>query len=219
MATQQQEEKLTQDQGTHDDNSQDYKHEQGNQDNQDLKKPVDPPGLIWDSPLESESCPFSFDPTNNIESELGTAAVLHLTSNYETLPDDDVNTFLNHISYDQLTGMDDVTPEKHGLESQNEPSIARSFDSRAYAMATWHRVVHKNIDPKHLIPYLGFRPLDIVKKTLDVTTQLAKMVIRYPLRRHIKSWMQHMNFMRLYKVISNRGKLNNSSKGKQGLAF
>lgn len=58
-------------------------------------------------------------------------------------------------------------------------------------MATWHRVVHKDIDPKHLIPYLGFRPLDIIKRTLDVTTQLAKMVIRYPLRYHNDAYELH----------------------------
>ena len=58
----------------------------------------------------------------------------------------------------------------------------------ALAVASWHRVNHEQIDPAKIAPYLGYRPLDIVTQTLKHTTQLARMVIRYPLRRHFKSF-------------------------------
>jgi len=40
------------------------------------------------------------------------------------------------------------------------------IDSQILATATWHRVIYKDIDPNLLRPYLGYRPLDVVKKHL-----------------------------------------------------
>jgi hypothetical protein len=142
MATKQQVERLTGDcaQDTYNEDYQDIDNQdsQDQQEYQDIKKPIDPPGLTWTSLWNKESSPYAYDPNDKTESDIGTAVVLHLHSDYASIPDDDINTFLNHISYDQLTGSDDIIPEKHGLVLQNKPSIAKLFDSRAYAMATWH---------------------------------------------------------------------------------
>ena len=62
-----------------------------------------------------------------------------------------------------------------------------SFDSRVYAVASWHRVLHKNLEPRQLQPYLGFAPLDVIHNMLDSTTQMAKMILGAPLRRHINT--------------------------------
>jgi hypothetical protein len=99
MATQQQERlNQDQDQELQVEDCQDHHHYQ---DLQDIKKPINPPGRTWEPALDGESNPFSFDPANKIEEGIGTAAVLQLTTNYESLPNEDVTTFLNHISYDQ----------------------------------------------------------------------------------------------------------------------
>ena len=105
---------------------------------------------------------------------------------------DEVNVFLAHLSYDRLTGKD--TGEKAPPEYPDLGDIESSFamfnttyDSYAYATASWHRVIHDQIDPADLRPYLGYRPLDIIKKTLEHSTQMAKMIIRYPMRRHFKN--------------------------------
>ena len=71
-----------------------------------------------------------------------------------------------------------------------------------YAVASWHRVLYEEVDPKVVQPYLGFRPLDIVKATLASTSQLTRMVIRYPLRRHYKSRAPFLNVHRLDEVVS-----------------
>ena len=72
----------------------------------------------------------------------------------------------------------------------------------AHATTAWHRVMHNELDPHLLQPYLGFCPVDIIKATLAKTTQLAKMIIRYPMRRHIKSRIPDLNNYRLNEVIS-----------------
>src|SRR6476620_433775 len=74
--------------------------------------------------------------------------------------------------------------------------------SHVLATATWHRVTHRDIDPNILRPFLGFRPKRTVEKTLEKTTQLAKMTIRNQLRHHIKPRNPHMNVTRIDEPVS-----------------
>src|SRR5687768_3096974 len=69
---------------------------------------------------------------------------------------------------------------KFDFVHSKEPMI----ETQVFATSTWHRVIHQNIDPMQLRPYLGWRPLSVVKRTLENTTQMARMIIRHPLRRH-----------------------------------
>jgi hypothetical protein len=43
------------------------------------------------------------------------------------------------------------------------------------------------------VEYLGYRPVNIIQKTLENTTQLATMILRFPMQRHIKSLFPHLN--------------------------
>jgi hypothetical protein len=63
-------------------------------------------------------------------------------------------------------------------------------------------VNHKEIDPKKVQPFLGYRPLEIVKKTLECTTQLARMQIEFPLQRHHKARFPWMNVYHLDESVS-----------------
>ena len=76
------------------------------------------------------------------------------------------------------------------------------METLAFATHSWHRVIHQDIDPRGLRPYLGWRPLYVVKKTLEKTTQMARMIIRYPMRRHVKSRFPHMNVTRIDETVS-----------------
>lgn len=49
----------------------------------------------------------------------------------------------------------------------------------------------------------GFLPLRILEHTVRETTQSAKGVIRYPMRRHIKSRAPYLNRACLHEVVSN----------------
>ena len=75
-------------------------------------------------------------------------------------------------------------------------------ETQVLATATWHKVIYQGIDPRILRPYLGWRPLNVVKKTLEKTTQMAKMIIRHPMRRHVKSRFPHMNVTRIDESVS-----------------
>ena len=75
-------------------------------------------------------------------------------------------------------------------------------EAHIYALKAWHRVIHKELEPSYLQPFLGYRPIKIVQETLKRTTQLAKMVIRHPMRRHIKSRAPHLNVFRIDETVS-----------------
>ena len=57
---------------------------------------------------------------------------------------------------------------------------------RAQAISTLHHTRYPNLQPEQVQPFLAYRPLEVVRKTLEHTTQLAKMIARFPMRRHIK---------------------------------
>ena len=45
---------------------------------------------------------------------------------------------------------------------------------------------HTVVDYESLRPYLGWKPVEVVKNTMKVTTRLAKINDRLPQRRHFK---------------------------------
>ena len=105
--------------------------------------------------------------------------------------------FLNHVCEENQ----DVTinlPNQLNLIDPSKPMM----DTRIFATTAWHRVIHKEIDPRRLQPYLGYRPIRVIKKTLEKTTQMAKMTLRHPLQRHCKPRNPHMNVTRIDETFS-----------------
>jgi hypothetical protein len=74
--------------------------------------------------------------------------------------------------------------------------------SREESKSQWHRTQFEALDPIKIQPFLAYRPLDVVKKTLENTTQLAKMIVRFPMRRHIKSRFKWANVTRIQETVS-----------------
>jgi hypothetical protein len=58
------------------------------------------------------------------------------------------------------------------------------------------------IDYEKLSPYFAFRPHDVIQHTLRQTTQLAKSIIHYPMRFHLKNQFQISRHKRLNEVIA-----------------
>lgn len=54
----------------------------------------------------------------------------------------------------------------------------------AYRGQLYHRLNARSKEPAIFCPFLGFRTINIIKKTLENTTQLAQMVINQPLKKH-----------------------------------
>ena len=68
--------------------------------------------------------------------------------------------------------------------------------------ATWHRVKVTETNPADLQPYFAWRPVEVIARTLRKTTQLSKMQIRAPLRRHLKARNPHESVKRLEEIVS-----------------
>ena len=56
----------------------------------------------------------------------------------------------------------DPANDPFNMISSSQPVI----DTQILATATWHRAIYKDIGPSLLRPYLGYRPLDVIKMTL-----------------------------------------------------
>ena len=52
---------------------------------------------------------------------------------------------------------------------------------QAYNVIQWNCLNLKKIDPLKLRPFLGYQPVEIIRKTLKHTTQRAKMILHRPL--------------------------------------
>ena len=169
---------------------------------------------------ESDYDPFGgfmyFDDQD--DSETATAA----------FPSGFMDEFLSNMTYDELVDRDPYDPVYDGypgitdMTTDMETAVLltqliqkadeKATDSTKEAkprVRPWHRVVYKDADPKKIQPFLGWRPLDIVKKTLEHTTQLAKSSIRYPLRPHVKARNPWANVTRLNEVVSTDPKFAN----------
>ena len=55
---------------------------------------------------------------------------------------------------------------------------------------------------KHLTRCLGLKPTEIIKKTLENTTQYVENVVRLPMRMHFKSRYPALNVIRLRKTFA-----------------
>ena len=53
-----------------------------------------------------------------------------------------------------------------------------------------HRALPAKVDYDKLSKYFLYRPREVIRKTLENSTQLAKAQISYPLKRHIRSRFQ-----------------------------
>ena len=141
------------------------------------KIPLQPNVILQDIPIISDTCTF-FDPGDIDQPSYGIPANLKLDTS-ATLHSQ-IDPFLDTFSYNHLTGFDEYTDDKLGYTMDKVPKVSRNFNTVAHASTAWHRVMHNDLDPHLLQPYLGFCPVDIIKATLAKTTLLAKMIIRYP---------------------------------------
>ena len=115
-------------------------------------------------------------------------------------PTDETNAYPAMVAHLQIPHEEMVDATDHTLSTMQDDQPL--LDTHVLATASWHKVIYQDIDPRSLRPYLGWRPLKVVKKTLERTTQMAKMIIRHPMRRHVKSRFPHLNVTRIDEPIS-----------------
>lgn len=108
----------------------------------------------------------------------------------------DVDHFLSTISTDTLL------------------QTGECFDSLSYAIiSAMEHIASTNqahmgvsslsdIDIEETQPYLAWAPLDVIRKTIECTTQLARAQERYPMRRHRKSRHLFTDRNRIHETVS-----------------
>jgi hypothetical protein len=57
-------------------------------------------------------------------------------------------------------------------------------------------------DAERMHPYLGYRPLNVVRHALENTTQLASQLLRIPLHRHVMPMVWFINRTRSHETIA-----------------
>ena len=72
----------------------------------------------------------------------------------------------------------------------------------AYKGQLYHRLNARSTDSAMFCPFLGFQTTEIIKKTLENTTQMAQMVINHPLRKHYKARFPCLNKLKLNEMVS-----------------
>lgn len=74
-----------------------------------------------------------------------------------------------------------------------------SLDDDYYSFKT---ITDPTSDMEHLQHCLGWKPMDVIKNTLQATTQLAQNHVRLPMRRHFKSRFPALNVQRLQETFA-----------------
>jgi Reverse transcriptase (RNA-dependent DNA polymerase) len=106
--------------------------------------------------------------------------------------DGNMHDFLQSLSDRELLGY-------------NEPFQSFDYHSRTcfletsacYAKGT--PVFHNAVKYR---PYLGFRPLEVVRQTIANTTQMAKLSVGIPMRRHVQSLFPFLNRRRIDETVA-----------------
>ena len=94
----------------------------------------------------------------------------------------------------------DLTPEEKDMPLFLLPK-ENSFIA-AYRGQLHHRRNARKQKPEIFCPFLGFWTINIIKKTLEHTTQLAQMVINQPLKKHFKARFPQLNEPRIDEMVS-----------------
>ena len=103
--------------------------------------------------------------------------------------------------------MDDINVQDQDYPSDENISgepISTETDNitKIPAMATMHRLKKENNNWELLQEKLAFFPKDVVIETLKRTTQLARYIQIFPMRKHIKSMFQMLRKKRVNEVHS-----------------
>jgi hypothetical protein len=122
---------------------------------------------------------YFFNPTDEHQTTPN-MKVFHLTLDYEFVRTHEVDTMLSKMDDQELLGY-------------NEP-----FDTYAFGVRT-AIMMQKAAE---LQPFLGYRPLEVIRKTLEVTMQLGATIDYNNLKAHFRSLLPWANKTRLDETVS-----------------
>jgi hypothetical protein len=100
----------------------------------------------------------------------------------------DTNAFHLSIDYDKIIDSATVDSFLEQLDYAELWGDHEEFDTFVYAS----RAAIQD-QAERYVEYLGYRPINVIRKTLERTSQLATTILQFPMRRHIKSRFPHLN--------------------------
>jgi hypothetical protein len=136
-----------------------------------------------------------FDPSDDCSEKARLGRAFHLSIDYDSFPTakDGKHQFIRDSSVDQT--LEEMTME----EIFGYIPAATTFDTYAYAVRAVHRF--RDEDLKDLQPHFAFRSIEVIKKTLACTTQMAKAVVNAPMTRHFASRFKWLSRFRLRETV------------------
>jgi hypothetical protein len=136
-----------------------------------------------------------FDPSDDMSEKARFGKAFHLTIDYDAFetPRDEGHLFIRDTSVDKA--LQELTLEEiYGYIPTQE-----NFDTFAFAVRAVHRL--RDEDLEKLQPNFAFRPLEVIRQTLQHTTQLAKAIVNAPMTRHLASRFKWMSRFRLHETV------------------
>jgi hypothetical protein len=137
-------------------------------------------GCFMDAITNNDDDLYFYDPSDDTSARARLGKAFHLTIDYEFVREHVVDDFLSALDDDELIGL-------------NEP-----FDTFVFGVRTAATLQNA----ERLQPYLGYRPLEVIRRTIEVTTQLGATVNYHNLKAHLKSLLPWANRTRLNKTVS-----------------
>jgi len=133
------------------------------------------------TPNEKEEEPYYFDPSDDFSEKKRRGRTFHLSMDY--------NLFMRSAQVDKF--LDDIDDEE--LLGHHEP-----FDALAFAMRTKATIP----EAEKLQPFLAWQPLEVIRRTLENMTQLARIRHDRVLQMHMKPWFLWLNRNRLHETVA-----------------
>ena len=136
-----------------------------------------------------------YDPNDDMSDKARLGKAFHLTIDYDSFstPQMEEHQFIRDSSID-ATLQEMTLEEIYGYI----PSEI-NFDTYAFAVRAVHRL--RDEDLEQLQPNFAFRPLEVIRRTLEHTTQLAKAITNAPMTRHLASRFKWLSRFRLRETI------------------
>jgi len=145
------------------------------------EKPNEPQFMTSCALKDDKEEPYYFDPSDNMSDKNRRGHAFHLTT--------DLTTFVRDAEVDKV--LDNLDSEE--LLGYNEP-----FDTLAFSMQARATIP----EAEKLQPFLAWRPLEVIRRTLENTTQLAQIHHDRILQNHMKLWFPWLNQNRLHKTVA-----------------
>lgn len=136
---------------------------------------------------------YFFDPQDASMERHRIGKVFRLSIDFDGIMDS-----IDPETYKDGAIMEDSHVESYLEDLEDEELLGANlpFDSFAYAVRAT-RKKFSNGDIEKLQPRFAYRPLEVIRRTLEGTTQLAKAYFHVPMQRHFKARYPQLNKTRL----------------------